>query len=66
MKHYIRDLGRVYTITPQTELAYMSVIQGTFMLSCLWDRVLFDYGASHSFITASCVEDLGLEVEILE
>ena len=27
---------------------------------------MFDYGASHSFITASCVKDLGLEVETLE
>ena len=25
-----------------------------------------DSGASHSFIAASCVEDLGLEVESLE
>ena len=27
---------------------------------------MFDSGASHSFITASCVEYLGLEVETLE
>ena len=26
----------------------------------------FDYGASHSIIVASCVKDLGLEVETLE
>ena len=36
------------------------------MLSRLWVRILFDFGASHSFITASCVRELGLEVEILE
>ena len=36
------------------------------MLFCLWARVIFDYGASHSFIIASCVEDLGLEVKTLE
>ena len=36
------------------------------MLSRLWVRLLFDYGASHSFIAASCVRELGLEVEILE
>ena len=36
------------------------------MLSCLWARILFDYGVSHSFIAASCVEELGLEVETLE
>ena len=28
--------------------------------------MLFDYGASHSFIAASCVRELGLEVETLE
>ena len=42
------------------------IIQGTFLLSHLWARVLFDYGASHSFIVASCVKDLGLEVETSE
>ena len=28
--------------------------------------MLFDSSASHSFITASCVKDFGLEVETLE
>ena len=37
-----------------------------FLLSCLWARILFDSSASHSFIVASCVRDLGLEVETLE
>ena len=36
------------------------------MLSRLWARVLFDSGASHSFVTASCMKGLGLEVETLE
>ena len=58
--------GRVFAITPHAELVDQSVIQGTFLLSCLWTRVLFDSGASHSFITASYVNDLGLEVETLE
>ena len=31
-----------------------------------WARVLFDYGASHSFIAASVMIELGLEVETLE
>ena len=43
-----------------------TVIQGIFMLSRLWARMLFDYGASHSFIVASYVKELGLEVETLE
>ena len=29
-------------------------------------RVLFDFGASHSFFVASCVNKLGLKVETLE
>ena len=58
--------GRVYAVTPQAESADQPVIQGTFLLSRLWARVLFDYGASHSFIAASVVIELGLEVETLE
>ena len=41
-------------------------LKGTFLLSRPWVRVLFDSGGSHSFITASVVIELGLEVENLE
>ena len=58
--------GHVYTITPQVEPADHPVIQGTFLLSRLLARVLFDSGTSHSFIAASVVIELGLEVETLE
>ena len=58
--------GRVYAITPSAESANQPVIQGTFLISRLWARVLFDYGASHSFIVSSVVIELGLEVEALE
>ena len=58
--------GRVYTITPPIEPADQSAIQGMFMLSRLWARVLFDSGVSHSFIAALVVIELGLEVEALE
>ena len=58
--------GRVYTITPPAESTDQPVIQVTFLLSHLWARVLFDYGALHSFIAASVVIELGLEVEALE
>ena len=37
-----------------------------FLLSRQWARVFFDFGASHSFIAASVVIKLGLEVEALE
>ena len=47
--------GRVYAVTSQAESADQPVIQGTFLLSRLWVRVLFDSGASHSFIAASVV-----------
>ena len=58
--------GRVYAITPQIEIEDQSVIHGTFLLFHLWARVLFDSSASHSFIAALCVKELGLEVETLE
>ena len=37
-----------------------------FLLSRLWARVLFDSGASHSFIVVSCLRELVLEVKTLE
>ena len=58
--------GHVYAVIPLADPANHPVIQGTFLLSCLWARVLFDSGASHSFIAASVVIELGLEVEALE
>ena len=61
-----RTQGRVYAITPQTELVDQSVIQGMFMLSRLWAKILFDYSALHSFVAASSVDVLGLELETLD
>ena len=55
--------GRVYAITPPAESADQPVIQGTFFLSHLWARVLFDIGASHSFIAAPVVIELGSALE---
>ena len=36
------------------------------MLSRLWSKILFDSGASHTFMVASSVDVLGLEVETLD
>ena len=58
--------GHVYAITPPAESTDQPVIQGTFLLSRLWVRVLLDSSASHSFIVALVVIELGLEVEALE
>ena len=37
-----------------------------FLLSRIWAKILFDSGASHSFVAASSVDVLGLEVETLD
>ena len=37
-----------------------------FLLSHIWAKILVNYGASHSFVAASSVGVLGLEVETLE
>ena len=58
--------GRVYAITPQIGPVDQSVIQGMFLLSRLWTKILFDSGASHSFVAASSSDVLCLEVETLE
>ena len=58
--------GRVYALIPPNKPANQSAIQGMFLLSRLWARVLFDSCASHSFIAASVVRELGLGVETLE
>ena len=58
--------GHVYIITPQTEIIDQLIIQGMFLLSRLWARVLCDSGASHSLVVASYVKELGLKVETLE
>ena len=58
--------GCVYAITPPAESADQPVIQGAFLLSPIWERVLFDSGTSHSLIVALVVIELGLEVEALE
>ena len=50
-------------MTPHTELVDQSVIQGMFLLSRLWEKILFDSVASHSFVATSSVDVLGLEVE---
>ena len=37
------------------------VVQGMFLLSRQWAKILFDYGASHSFVAASSVDVLAVE-----
>ena len=37
-----------------------------FLVSRLWAKILFDSGALHSFVVASSVDILGVEVETLD
>ena len=37
-----------------------------FLLSRIWAKILFNSSALQSFITTSCVKELGLEVETFE
>ena len=41
-------------------------MQGMFLLSRLWAKILFDSGASHSFVAVSSVDALVLEVKTLK
>ena len=42
------------------------MIQGMFLLSLLWAKILFDSYTSHSFVASSSLNVLGLEVETLD
>ena len=41
-------------------------MQGMFLLSRLWAKILFDSNASHFFVATSSMDVLGLEVETLD
>ena len=62
--------GRVFAVTaatppppPTSQTPESSVVRGTFLLFNSFAKVLFDSGASHSFIATSFVLALGLETE---
>ena len=66
-----RAAGRVFALTgeeyePEQNMEENpAVIEGLLILYNSLIRVLFDTGASHSFISSACVESLGLESENL-
>ncbi|KAM7492457.1 hypothetical protein LguiA_035378 [Lonicera macranthoides] len=57
--------GRVYTLS-QVEQPEAKVMKGTVLFFSSWVKVLFDTGASHSFISLALVTKLGLNVERLD
>ena len=67
LTHETVKLGLQNTLNmSKTTRVYFGVLQGMFLISRLWAKILFEYGASHSFMAASSVDVLGLEVETLD
>ncbi|XP_058189315.1 uncharacterized protein LOC131306903 [Rhododendron vialii] len=60
------NAGRVFALQGTEEEMDHAVIQGTLTLFTTCVQALFDSGASHSFISATCVSILGLETEPLK
>ncbi|XP_059664043.1 uncharacterized protein LOC132309782 [Cornus florida] len=61
-----RTQGRVFALTLAESPSSPSVVRGIFLVSHSWARVLFDFGASYSFIASSFTRVLGLEVSQLD
>ena len=55
--------GRVFALTEDVSNA---VVEGIILLYNSWARILFDPGATHSFIRTTYAIDLGLNFEKLE
>ncbi|XP_028114164.1 uncharacterized protein LOC114312152 [Camellia sinensis] len=60
-----KGTGRVFALQEEGN-EDPSVIRGNLVLYNSWVHVLFDSGATHSFISTSCVKSLGLRCEPLE
>ena len=51
---------------PQDAQASNAVVTGTLQIDSVHMRVLFDSGATHSFISPYCVTRLGRDAELLD
>ena len=58
-------LGRVYAIVPRDHGASGTVVEGTFFINSHPTKILFDSGASHSFISHSFMLTIHIVPEIL-
>eukprot|EP00261_Vitis_vinifera_P036423 XP_019077666.1 PREDICTED: uncharacterized protein LOC109123168 [Vitis vinifera] len=58
--------GRVFALTPIEPEEDALLVEGMILVYSTWVRVLFDTGATHSFISASCANALGLKTERVE
>ena len=50
--------GRVYAILPRDHGASVAVVEGIFSINTFPAKILFDSGASHSFISQSFIHRL--------
>lgn len=57
--------GRVYAIGQTENSAEPGMVEGIFLVFNSWEKILFDYGASHSFISKTFASILGLEFEFM-
>ncbi|XP_016648315.1 PREDICTED: uncharacterized protein LOC103327202 [Prunus mume] len=58
--------GRVYVVGQVTEPNEPTVVEGTFLVFNSWARILFDPGATNSFISVSFASILGIEYEFMK
>ena len=57
-----RGRGQAYAVAVQED-AGRNVVDGMLLISQSWAHVLFDTGATHSFVSVSLVQALQLDVE---
>ena len=55
-----QNRGRVFALVQPDPSATNAVVEGTLVLFNSWARILFDTGATHSFIASTFVTSLGL------
>ncbi|RVW68835.1 hypothetical protein CK203_061592 [Vitis vinifera] len=58
--------GRIFALTQTEPEEDALLVEGMILVYSTWVRVLFDTGATHSFISASCANALGLKTERVE
>ncbi|RVW98761.1 Transposon Tf2-2 polyprotein [Vitis vinifera] len=58
--------GRVFALTPTEPEEDPLLVEGMILVYSTWVRVLFDTGATDSFISASCANALELKTEMVE
>jgi hypothetical protein len=58
--------GRVNHVVVDEAQEAPDIVLGTFLINVTFAVVLFDSGASHSFISAACVEKYNLPISLLK